>query len=73
MSCTGSCTASPCSGAVHFFIQSKLNIYQPVLMAGFLVWLLAYRGLFRRNGEVTPLQLLLLAVAAAASPRSERR
>ena len=53
-------------GAVHFFIQSKLNIYQPVLMAGFLVWLLAYRGLFRRYGEVTPLALLLLAVAAAA-------
>jgi sulfoxide reductase heme-binding subunit YedZ len=52
-------------GAVHFFIQSKLNIYQPVLMAGFLAWLLAYRGLFRRYGEVTPLQLLLLAVAAA--------
>jgi sulfoxide reductase heme-binding subunit YedZ len=50
---------------VHFFIQSKLNIYQPVLMAGFLAWLLAYRGLFRRNGEVTPLQLLLLAVTAA--------
>ena len=53
-------------GAVHFFIQSKLNIYQPVLMAGFLTWLLAYRGLFRRYGEVTPLALLLLAVAAAA-------
>ncbi len=52
-------------GAVHFFIQSKLNIYRPVLMAGFLVWLLAYRGLFRRYGEVTPLALLLLAVAAA--------
>ena len=52
-------------GAVHFFIQSKLNIYQPVLMAGFLTWLLAYRGLFRRYGEVTPLALLLLAVAAA--------
>jgi sulfoxide reductase heme-binding subunit YedZ len=52
-------------GAVHFFIQSKLNIYQPVLMAGFLVWLLAYRGFFRRYGEVTPLALLLLAVAAA--------
>ena len=49
-------------GAVHFFIQSKLNIYQPVLMAGFLVWLLAYRGLFRRNGEVTPL-----------APRASRR
>ena len=26
---------------VHFFMQSKLEIYQPVLMAGFLIWLLA--------------------------------
>jgi sulfoxide reductase heme-binding subunit YedZ len=51
--------------AVHFFMQSKLEIYQPVLMAGFLVWLLAYRGLYRINGEVTPLTLLLLAGAAA--------
>lgn len=51
---------------VHFFMQSKLEIYQPVLMAGFLVWLLAYRGLYRRNGEVTPLHLVLLAVAVAA-------
>lgn len=50
---------------VHFFIQSKLEIYQPVLMAGFLTWLLAYRGLYRRNGEVTPLHLLLLAGAVA--------
>jgi sulfoxide reductase heme-binding subunit YedZ len=50
---------------VHFFMQSKLEIYQPVLMAAFLVWLLAYRGLFRRNGEVPPGHLLLLAVAVA--------
>jgi sulfoxide reductase heme-binding subunit YedZ len=53
--------------AVHFFIQSKLNIYQPVLMAGFLTWLLAYRVLYRRNGEVTPLHLMLLAGGAAAT------
>jgi sulfoxide reductase heme-binding subunit YedZ len=50
---------------VHFFMQSKLAIYQPVLMAGFLTWLLAYRLLYRRNGEVTPLHLVLLAGAAA--------
>lgn len=50
---------------VHFFIQSKLEIYQPVLMAGFLTWLLAYRGLYRRNGEVTPLHLLFLAFGVA--------
>lgn len=54
-------------GSVHFFIQSKLEIYQPVLMAGFLLWLLAYRVLYRRNGEVTPFQLVLLAVATAAA------
>src|SRR5215510_1205597 len=51
---------------VHFFIQSKLETYQPVLMAGFLIWLLAYRFLYRRNGEVTALHLLLLAIAVAA-------
>src|SRR5262249_61818951 len=53
--------------AVHFFIQSKLNIYEPVLMAGFLMWLLAYRALYRRNGEVTPFHLLLLAGGTAAA------
>src|SRR6266436_4062409 len=53
-------------GAVHFFIQSKLNLYEPVLMAGFLIWLLANRALYRRNREVTPLQLLLLACGVAA-------
>jgi sulfoxide reductase heme-binding subunit YedZ len=52
---------------VHFFMQSKLNIYQPVLMAGFLVWLLALRVLFRRNGELVPLHLLLLAGAVATA------
>src|SRR4051812_40345924 len=46
-------------GAVHFFIQSKREIYEPVLMAGFLAWLLAYRVLYRRNGAVTPLQFVL--------------
>jgi sulfoxide reductase heme-binding subunit YedZ len=51
--------------SVHFFMQTKLEIYQPVMMAGFLIWLLAYRGVFRRYGEVTPLHLLLLSVTAA--------
>ena len=53
-------------GAVHFFIQSKLNIYEPVLMAGFLLWLLAYRVLYRRYNGVTPLALLLLTLAVTA-------
>src|SRR5262249_2457760 len=52
---------------VHFFIQSKLDTYQPVLMAGFLIWLLAYRVLFRRNGAVPAAHLLLLAAAVAVT------
>jgi sulfoxide reductase heme-binding subunit YedZ len=51
---------------VHFFMQSKLNTYQPVLMSGFLIWLLAYRVLYRRNGEAKPLHLVLLAGATGA-------
>src|SRR5262245_24464708 len=35
-------------------------------MAGFLIWLLAYRALYRRNGEVTALHLVLLAAGTAA-------
>jgi len=51
---------------VHFFIQSKLNTYQPVLMAGFLIWLLVYRILYRRNGHVSPLHLVILAIGTAS-------
>jgi methionine sulfoxide reductase heme-binding subunit len=36
--------------AVHFFLQSKLDEWQPTLMAGFLLWLLGYRGLTRALG-----------------------
>jgi sulfoxide reductase heme-binding subunit YedZ len=35
-------------------------------MAGFLIWLLAYRALYRRNGEVKPFHLVLLAGATGA-------
>jgi methionine sulfoxide reductase heme-binding subunit len=52
---------------VHFFMQSKLDEYQPVLMAGFLVWLLGYRLLLKRAGEVGPLALLLLGCVAAVT------
>jgi methionine sulfoxide reductase heme-binding subunit len=53
--------------SVHFFMQSKLNIYEPVLMAGFLIWLFAFRLVLWRGGALTPLHLLLLAAAAAAA------
>src|SRR3954452_12803906 len=64
--------AIPLLASVHFFMQSKLNLYEPVLMAGFLLWLLAFRMLFRRNGELTPLHLFFLAgVVAIATGAAE--
>ena len=52
-------------GAVHFFMQSKIDIYQPVLMAGFLTWLLGWRLVNRINGGVPVIALGLLGVGAA--------
>src|SRR5262249_54028413 len=50
---------------VHFFIQSKLNTYPPVLMARVLIWVLASRALYRRTGQVSPLHLVVLAIGTA--------
>jgi sulfoxide reductase heme-binding subunit YedZ len=36
--------------AVHFFLQSKLNVAEPIVMAGLLAWLLGYRLLPETNG-----------------------
>jgi sulfoxide reductase heme-binding subunit YedZ len=30
---------------IHFFMQSKLNVYEPVVMGGLLMWLLGWRAL----------------------------
>lgn len=50
---------------LHFFLQSKLDVTQPVLMTGLFLWLMGYR-LLRRYGFGTGLvALLLLAIAAA--------
>jgi sulfoxide reductase heme-binding subunit YedZ len=43
--------------AVHFFLQSKLNVAEPIVMAGLLTWLLAYRLLPEADGQ--PLRRLL--------------
>jgi sulfoxide reductase heme-binding subunit YedZ len=37
--------------AVHFFLQSKLNVAEPIVMAGFLAWLLGYRLLPEASGR----------------------
>jgi len=37
--------------AVHFFLQSKLNVAEPIVMAGLLAWLLGYRLLPEAGGQ----------------------
>ncbi|HEY8269156.1 MAG TPA: protein-methionine-sulfoxide reductase heme-binding subunit MsrQ [Xanthobacteraceae bacterium] len=49
---------------VHFALQKKLDIYEPLLMTGFLFWLLAFRAVQRYAREVTFPWLLALAAFA---------
>ncbi len=49
---------------VHYFLQSKLDVTEPVLMAGLLVWLFGYR-LVARAGRPGAARLFGLAVGAA--------
>lgn len=46
---------------VHFTMQKKLDIYEPTLMMGFLIWLLAWRSVQRWRREVSFAWLLALA------------
>lgn len=49
----------------HFFIQSKLDVTQAVLMSGFFIWLMAFRALRKRGIGVTALSLTGIAAVAA--------
>ena len=40
-------------GIIHFLMQTKLDISESVMVAGFLIWLLGYRLMHRFVGEVT--------------------
>jgi sulfoxide reductase heme-binding subunit YedZ len=51
--------------AIHFLLQTKNDVSQPILMAGFLMWLLGYRIMQKRWREVSALRLTALAVIAA--------
>ena len=53
---------------VHFFWQSKLDIREPVIMAGLYLWLMAFRLLPKatQRGRVILAAMASLAVAAAA-------
>jgi len=57
-------------GVIHYFIQSKLEVYEPTVMGGLLFWLLGFRAIAaRRQGGRVPLWALgaLGLVAAAAT------
>ncbi len=52
---------------IHFFQQTKADIWVPTFAAGLFVWLMGYRLLMRwRKGAPTALALLMLAVVASA-------
>jgi sulfoxide reductase heme-binding subunit YedZ len=50
---------------LHFFIQSKIDVSEPTLMAGLYFLLMAYRITASRRIALTTLPLILCAVAAA--------
>nr|WP_298684682.1 ferric reductase-like transmembrane domain-containing protein [uncultured Dongia sp.] len=54
-------------GLAHFFMQSKINVSEPVLMSGIFLWLMLYRLAYRWNGEraLSLWQLGSLALAAS--------
>ena len=51
-------------GVIHFLLQTKIEISESIMAAGFLVWLLGYRVLHRFVGEITVAWQLVLTVAA---------
>jgi len=53
-------------GIIHFLMQTKLDISESVMAAGFLIWLLGYRLIQRFAGAVTYVWQIALALAASA-------
>jgi sulfoxide reductase heme-binding subunit YedZ len=52
---------------IHFFQQTKADVWVPTLVAGLFVWLMGYRLMMRwRKGEASTLALTSLAVIAGA-------
>lgn len=50
---------------VHFFMQTKADVTEPILFSGLFVWLMAYRLWRRRFGDPAPAGLVGLALVAA--------
>jgi len=53
-------------GVIHFLMQTKLDISESVMVAGFLFWLLGYRLIHRYAGGVTYIWSIALAFIASA-------
>ncbi|MCK0198261.1 ferric reductase-like transmembrane domain-containing protein [Ancylobacter sp. 6x-1] len=51
-------------GILHFFMQQKLDVTEPTLMAGLFVWLMGWRLLQGRDLGTSTAALLGLAIAA---------
>jgi sulfoxide reductase heme-binding subunit YedZ len=51
---------------VHFLLQTKIDISESIMVAGFLFWLFGYRLLHRYVGTVTSVWAIVLSFAAAA-------
>jgi methionine sulfoxide reductase heme-binding subunit len=55
-------------GLIHYFIQSKLIVYEPMVMDGLFLWLMGYRLIAarRRDRRVPLAALAVLSLASAA-------
>lgn len=54
-------------GLWHFFLQSKINVTEPVLMSGLFIWLMLYRLAYRWNGARALAWWHLVALAGLAA------
>lgn len=54
-------------GLLHFFLQSKIDVSEPVLMGGLFIWLMLYRLAYRWNGERSLALWHLFALACASA------
>ena len=54
---------------VHYFLQSKLDEFEPLFIAGFFAWLMGYRAIaaLRRDHRAPLWALALLGIASAAA------
>jgi sulfoxide reductase heme-binding subunit YedZ len=52
---------------VHFFMQSKANVTEPILMMGFFLWVMAARAWSRRLGRRRPSGWALALIGAGAA------